>query len=206
MYFHRKCKITFICHGATIYSEEGRLSDALNYPPLSESGIEEIEALAKYLKARGVKNDVIYTSPSIRTVQSAMMISKVFKKDYETVEELTPRKFGNWNGQTVSKLLEKYPEGFTDLLLKPNDSMGDAESSEELITRVKTIIENLVEQNIGNRIIIVTHPEIIQASICGALDIPADKLSKIFIRTGSATQISYFDNWASLVYSDYTPL
>ena len=28
MYFHRKCKITFICHGATIYSEEGRFSDA----------------------------------------------------------------------------------------------------------------------------------------------------------------------------------
>ena len=27
MYFNRKCKITFICHGATIYSEEGRFSD-----------------------------------------------------------------------------------------------------------------------------------------------------------------------------------
>lgn len=206
MYFNRKCKITFICHGATIYSEEGRFSDALNYPPLSESGVEEMEALAKYLKARGVKNDVIYTSPAIRTVQSAMMIAKIFKKEYVTLDELTPRKFGNWNGLTVGKLLEKYPEGFTEQMLNPDESMGEAESSAELISRTKNIIEDLVSKNIGNRIIIVTHPEVIQAAICAALEIPADKLSKIFIRTGSATQISYFDDWASLVYSDYTPL
>ena len=206
MYFHRKCKITFVCHGATIYSEVGMLSDALKYPPLSESGVEEIEALGKYLKARGVKNDVIYTSPSIRTVQSAMMIAKLFKKDYVTVDELTLRKYGNWNSQTIGQLLNKYPEGFNHLLLNPDESMGDAESSTQLVSRVKKVIDNLVEQNIGNRIIIVTHPEIIQAAICAALDISEDKLNKIFIRTGSATQISYFDNWASLVYSDYTPL
>ena len=55
MYFNRRCKITFICHGATIYSEEGRFSDAENYPPLSELGVEEMDNLTKYLKARGVK-------------------------------------------------------------------------------------------------------------------------------------------------------
>lgn len=206
MYFQRKCKITFVSHGATIYSEEGRLSDALNYPPLSEGGVEEMKSLAGYLKARGVKNDVIYTSPAIRTVQSAMMIAKLFKKDYVILDDLTLRKYGNWNGQTIGRLLSKYPEGFNHLLLNPDESMGDAESSAQLVTRVKKVIERLVEENIGNRIIIVTHPEVIQAAICAALDIPADKLSKIFIRTGSATQISYFENWASLVYSDYTPL
>jgi len=206
MYFNRRCKITFVCHGATIYSEEGRFSDTTNYPPLSEGGIEEMEALAKYLKARGVKNDVIYTSPSVRTIQSAMMVAKVFKKEYVTVDELTARRFGNWNGITVGQLLDKYPEGFADKLLAPDESMGDVESSSQLIERVNNTIEKLVSQNIGNRIIIVTHPEVIQAAICAALDIPADKLPKIFIRTGSATQISYFEDWASLVYSDYTPL
>ena len=72
--------------------------------------------------------------------------------------------------------------------------------------REQKVLDELVAKNIGNRIIIVTHPEVIQASICAALDIPADKLPKIFIRTGSATQISYFDEWSSLVYSDYVPL
>ena len=84
--------------------------------------------------------------------------------------------------------------------------MAGAESSVEFISRVKKVVDELVAQNVGNRIIIVTPPEVIQAAICAALDNPADKLPNIFIRTGSATQISYFDNWASLVYSDYVPL
>ena len=207
MYFNRKCKITFICHGATIYSEEGRFSDAENYPPLSELGVEEMETLSKYLKARGVKNDVIYTSPSIRTIQSAMMVAKVFKKEYVVLDELTTRACGEWNGLTFGQVLKKYPEGLAKILSEPDKTtMAGAESSVEFISRVKKVVDELVAQNVGNRIIIVTHPEVIQAAICAALDIPADKLPNIFIRTGSATQISYFDNWASLVYSDYVPL
>ncbi len=207
MYFNKKCKITFLCHGATIYSEEGRFSDLENYPPLSDLGVTEMENLLDYLRERGVKNDVIYSSPSVRTRQSALMVAKAFKTDYITVDALKPRACGAWNGLTLSQLLDKYPNGVDSMLLNPDkDLMKGAESSGELIARVKTTIEGLVEENIGNRIIIVTHPEVIQAAICGALEIPADKLPKIFIRTGSATQISYFENWASLVYSDYVPL
>lgn len=207
MYFNRKCKITFVCHGATIYSEEGRFSDAENYPPLSELGVEEMQNLTKYLKARGVKNDVIYTSPSIRTVQSAMMVAKLFKKEYEIIDELKTRDCGSWNGLTFNQILEKCPEGLDRILKYPEEkTMAGAEGSVEFIARIKKVIDSLVAKNIGNRIIIVTHPEVIQAAICGALDIPADKLPKIFIRTGSATQISYYENWASLVYSDYVPI
>ncbi len=207
MYFNRRCKITFVCHGATIYSEEGRFSDAENYPPLSELGVEEMQNLTKYLKARGVKNDAIYTSPSIRTVQSAMMVAKLFKKEYEIIDELKTRDCGSWNGLTFAQIMDKCPEGLERILKYPEETtMAGAEGSVAFIKRVKNVIDSLVAKNIGNRIIIVTHPEVIQAAICGALDIPADKLPKIFIRTGSATQISYYENWASLVYSDYVPI
>lgn len=207
MYFNRKCKITFICHGATIYSEEGRFSDAENYPPLSELGVEEMNSINNYLKARGVKNDVIYTSGALRTVQSAMMVAKLFRKDYVIVDDLTTRQCGKWNGLTFSQIEKEYPGGFAKILSEPDKrTVADAESSVEFIARIKKVIDRLVAQNIGNRIIIVTFPEVIQAAICAALDIPADKLPKIFIRTGSATQISYFEEWASLVYSDHVPL
>ena len=174
MYFNRRCKITFVCHGATIYSEEGRFSDAENYPPLSELGVEEMQNLTKYLKARGVKNDAIYTSPSIRTVQSAMMVAKLFKKEYEIIDELKTRDCGSWNGLTFDQIMEKYPEGLDRILKYPEEkTMAGAEGSVEFIARVKKVIDSLVAKNIGNRIIIVTHPEVIQAAICGALDIPA---------------------------------
>ena len=207
MYFNRKCKITFVCHGATIYSEEGRFSDAENYPPLSDFGEEEMNSVCKYLKARGVKNDVIYSSPAVRTTQSAEFVSKIFKKDFIVVPELKARECGSWNGMTFSQLLEKDPVAFEKSITEPDKrTVAGGESSVEFVERVKKVIDNLVEENIGNRIIIVTYPEVIQAAIIAALEINADKLANIFIRTGSVTQISYFEKWASLVYSDYVPL
>lgn len=207
MYFKRKCKITFISHGATIYTEEGRISDALNYPPLSELGVEEMENMAGYLKARGVKNDVIYSSPSVRTCQSAMMVAKVFKKDYEQIEDLTTRKFASLNGLTLDQIGQKYPSLYK---FESDNSARLAieglEGRSDFINRVKNVIDDIVEKNIGNRIIIVTYPEVIQAAICAALGLDESKLHKIYIRTGSATQISYFEGWASLVYSGYVPL
>ncbi len=207
MYFSRKCKVTFICHGATIYTEENRLSDVENYPQLSELGQEEVERIAEFLRKRGVKNDVIYTSPSERTMQTAKIISKLYKKDCIVLDDLRPRKCGKLNGLTLEQIENKYP----DLLERwynntEYDEELEAESITDFINHTKKIIDKVVAENQGNRVIIVTHPEVIQAAICAALEMPHGKIAKIFIKTGSATQISYYEKWASLVYSDYTPI
>ena len=207
MYFSRRCKVTFICHGATIYSENGRFSDVENYPQLSEAGHEEMDKICDYLRRRGTKTDAIYTSDSARAIQSAKKICKLYKKDFELVDELKPRKCGKLNGLTFEQIEEKHP----DLLEKwfnsaEYDDDLEAESINDFIKHTKKTIDEIVEKNKGNRVIIVTYPEVIQAAICAALGISADKIGKIYIRTGSATQISYYEKWASLVYSGCIPL
>lgn len=207
MYFSRKCKITFICHGATIYTENNRFSDVENYPQLSESGHDEIDRICEFLKRRGAKTDVIYSSDSARTLQSAKQIAKLYKKDCVVLDELKPRKCGKLNGLTFEQVEEKYPELLEKWFNYPEyDDDLEAESINDFIKHTKKTIDEIVEKNKGNRVIVVTYPEVIQAAICAALDIPADKIAKIYIRTGSATQISYYEKWSSLVYSGYTPL
>lgn len=207
MYFNRKCKITFICHGATIYSDEFRFSDVENYPPITENGYEEMEKICDYLKKRGVKNDRIYSSPATRCLQSAKMVAKVYKKDFDIIEDLKPRKCGSFNGKTFEQIETEQPEMLQRLIAEPEvKTPDDAESVTEFINRVGKSIENIVNQNEGNRVIIVTHPDVIKAVICDALNIPHSSLQHIYIKTGSATQISYYESWKSLVYSDYTPL
>ncbi len=207
MYFIRKCKITFICHGATIYSEENRLSDVENYPQLSELGQDEVDRIAEYLRRRAVKNDVIYTSPAVRTTQTAKIISKLYKQSPIVLEDLHPRKCGKLNGLTIEQIENKFPNLLESWFNNQEyDENLEAESINDFIARVKKIIDDIVVQNEGNRVIVVTHPEVIQAAICAALEMPANKIAKIFIRTGSATQISYYEKWSSLVYSDYTPV
>lgn len=205
--FNRKCKITFISHGATIYSEENRLSDNANYPPLNESGEEEIAKICEWLKKRAIKNDKIYVSPALRTIQSAQMISKVFKKDFEILDDLHSRKMGVWSGLTFEKIEQKYPQMLDQLHANPCSYCPDCgETILEFNKRVSKLLKNVVEENRGNRIIVVTHPGVIQAAISNAIKLPPKHQAKVYIKTGSATQISYFESWASLMYSGYVPL
>lgn len=205
--FNRKCKITFISHGSTVHSEESRLSDNENYPPLNDAGEEEIEKICEWLKKRGIKSDRIYTSSALRTIQSAQMISKVFKKDFEIIDGLLSRKRGVWSGLTFEQIENKYPQMLEQLHANPCSYCPDcAETILDLNKRVSKIIKKIVDENIGNRIIIVTHPDVIQAAVSKAIELPPQHQAKIYIKTGSATQISYFESWASLVYSGYVPL
>ena len=207
MYFSRKCKITYICHGATIYSDEFRFSDVENYPPITENGYEEMERICDYLRKRGVKNDKIYSSPATRCLQSAKMVAKVYKNDFDIIENLKTRKCGSFNGKSFEQLEFEAPDLLQRLISEPDKKTPeDAESVSEFIIRVGKEIEAIVDKNEGNRIIIVTHPDVIKAAICDALNIPHSSLQHIYIKTGSATQISYYESWKSLVYSDYTPL
>lgn len=205
--FNRKCKITFIAHGSTIYSEENRLGDHENYPPLNDAGEEEIEKICDWLKKRSIKNDVIYTSSALRTIQSAQMVSKVFKKDFEILDNLSSRKFGVWSGLTYEKIETKYPQMLEQLHANPCSYCPEkGETVLDFNKRVSKIVKKIVDDNIGNRIIIVTHPDVIQAAISKAIQLQPQHQNKVYIRTGSATQISYFEDWASLVYSGYIPL
>ena len=83
--FNRKCKITFICHGATINSEEERLSDKENYPPLSDAGEEEIEKICEWLKKRGIKNDKIYIIIYTKNETTYKKNYKLYNQDGENV-------------------------------------------------------------------------------------------------------------------------
>ncbi len=205
--FKRKCKITFISHGATVNSEENRLLDNENYPPISDSGEEELEKICEWLKKRGIKTDKIYACSALRTIQTAQMISKVFKTDFEILEGFCSRKRGSWSGLTFEQIECKYPQLLEQMHANPCSFCPEGgETILELNQRVNKVLRKIVEENIGNRVIIATHPDIIQAAISEAIQLPPEHQSKVYIRTGSATQISYFEDWASLVYSGYVPL
>lgn len=198
--FKRKCKITFITHGATVHSMDGIISDSEKFPKINDIGEDEIEKVCEYLTKRGVQYDKIYTSSSTRCSQSAQIVAKLFKKRTTTIE-LPARKFGEWSGQSLEDIYKEY--GNKAITMTPNGG----ESLKTFNKRVGEIINKLVEENHGNRIIVVTTPDVVQAAIALALNLTPENQFKTLIKTGSLTQISYFvDNWASLIYSDYMPL
>lgn len=205
--FRRKCKITFIRHGSTIYSDENRLSDNLNYPPLNELGKIEAAKIAQWVEKRSPKVDKIYTSPDLQSIQTCKLVAQEYKKDFEIIDELYPRKNGKWSGLTFEQIEKLYPEELKQYHENRDNYWGEnGEINIQLQNRVRRVISRLIAENGGKRIIIVTSGEVIQSEICSALDIPIKNMGQIYLPCGSASQLSYFENWTSLVYSGHVTL
>lgn len=197
--FKRICKITFISHGATVYSLDGIINDTLNYPKLNEFGEEEIEKVCEYLEKRAVAYDKIYSSPDACCLESAQIIAKLFKQK-PTEIELNQRKHGVWHGSFYADLFKEHGANILTETPENGESLADFNK------RISKIIDKLVKANKGNRIIVVTTPEVIQSAIAKTLNLSPENQHKMLIKTGSLTQISYFDGWSSVIYSDYSPL
>lgn len=197
--FKRICKITFITHGATVHTLEGIICDTLKYPKLNEFGEEEIEKVCEYLEKRGVAYDRIYSSPAACCTQSAQIIAKMFKRRVDIID-FPNRNHGEWNGLSYSDLFDDNSP--VNILKKPDKG----ESFEDFNKRVSDTIDKLITENKGTRIILVTSPEIVQSAIAKALELSPKSQFRNLIKTGSLTQISYFEGWSSIIYSDYVPL
>ena len=205
--FNRKCKITYIAHGATIFTENHKLSSGYQYPPINKNGETQMYKIVEFIKNRGVKNDKIISGPALSTVQSAEIIAEELKKDFIIEEGLLPRNYGDWDGLTFEQIKKKNPElkekSHIQLLLETPQNGEDLEAFNK---RIKYCIESIIEENLEKRLIVVTHPVIIRSAICLALNIPISEQYNIYVKTGSANQISYFNDGAVLKYSNYVPL
>jgi broad specificity phosphatase PhoE len=197
--FKRICKITFITHGATVFSEDGIINDRIKSPKLNDLGEEEMEKVCEYLQKRGVAYDKIYSSPNACCLESAQIIAKLFKQKAETVDLLS-RNHGVWQGNSYADLLKEYG---SDILLQTPEK---GESIKDFNKRVSLFINKLIKENKGNRIIIVTTPEVVQSALAKTLELSPKQQYKILIKTGSLTQISYFEGWSSIIYCDHKPL
>ena len=204
MFLNRKCKITFIKHGATINTEENRFFDDEKYPAINETGRLEMEKISEWIADTGLKTDKIYTSPSLRCIQSTRILADILKQDFEILNNLTGRKNGIFSGLTAEEINKKYKGKFQEYYANPEKYTPDGgESLKEFNLRVNSLIDDIIQANPNKRLVIVTHGEIIRSAISNILDIPLNSQFKIYVPTASATQISYFENFASLIYSAY---
>ena len=105
-------RLILIRHGRTSNNKEDRVG-TLEDIPLDHRGVEQAQKVAERLKEFPI--GVIYSSPILRSKQTADIIADTFHMDVEIDKNLMEYNFGIISKHTMSEIRDKYPELYQDL-------------------------------------------------------------------------------------------
>lgn len=132
-------------HGKT-HNPNGILYGHLPGFRLDEEGKRQIKKAAKLLARQPIS--VIYSSPLLRTRQSAQIFRRAFPKaKFKILKRLTEWGFGPLQGK---KLLEVHRLPF-DLVRKYY------EPQEKVVARLRSAFKKIIEENPGQRVVVFSH-------------------------------------------------
>jgi len=178
-------KILLIRHGDTDYVDEalaGRIDS-----PLNLLGIQQSEAIANAIKHLPIQ--AIYTSPLIRTQQTAEPLAKLLNLEININHELNQVNFGKWQGMDFDELVQD-PDW---KLFRENPAsvkIPGGEDSSMVRERVSNAIHLLSQQYEEEEIIaIFSHGSIIRHTISYFIGLPVNNSNQIQIAPASISTL-----------------
>ena len=97
-------KVYLVRHGQTEWNKKLTVRGRID-SPLNEDGHREAEAIAEALKDKNI--DAIYTSPLMRSIETAQPTAKFFHLDIVPAEGFIDISYGDWEGLTFNEVKEK---------------------------------------------------------------------------------------------------
>lgn len=152
-----KTTIYLTRHGETIWNLEKRLQ-GWNNSPLTKDGIDQAKNLSKRLE--DINIDVIYTSPSERAFKTAKILKGEKDLEIKLHEGLKEMGFGLWEGMIWEEIenSEKYGKELYNLYYNPKEYKPfEGEKLDVFEKRTKEALEEIIENNKGKDVLIVTH-------------------------------------------------
>ena len=154
-------KLYIIRHGETYWNIEGRMQGTKD-SKLTEQGKKEALNLGENLK--DTKIDCIYSSPLERAYDTSVLIRGEREIPIEIKSNLIEMNFGKWEGMLSDDVEKLYKNEHYRFWNEPHlYTTLDGETFEELIKRVKITLDEIVNQNKGEHVLLVTHAIVIKA-------------------------------------------
>jgi len=144
-------QLYFLRHGETNHNKERRLQGRLDIP-LNDTGIQQANASLELLKPLGIKR--IIHSPLIRCVETAKIVAAALPSDVilKSDSRLIERDFGSFQNRLAPDLCKEL--GIEKLMLFENEHFPpDAETMEQVGTRINACIDDLLGQDIPTLIV-----------------------------------------------------
>lgn len=123
---------------------------------ISEKGVAQAEDLADILQ--GVDFDAVISSSLSRAVVTAVIVSGYTPDEIKMDDRLRELNFGDWEGLHHSEIKQKHKEAWDKWGSDwKNASPPRGESFFEIYNRVKSSIEEILDEYKGRKVLIVSH-------------------------------------------------
>lgn len=124
--------------------------------PLTELGRRQSKAVGRFLSR--FKIDAVYASSLLRAQETAAAIAGPHNLPVQTRHELRECSVGRWEGMSWDAIQAEDPDGHRHFFSDPaNHPHPGGESYTDLLNRVRPTINELLQQHLGQNIVVVAH-------------------------------------------------
>ena len=189
--------IIFLRHAQAENNTERILAGRTEGVPLTKTGIEQAEQIAKYLKPLDIS--AIYSSPIERASHTAEIVAKNRSLEVVLDERLTEIDMGKFTRMNYDDMFAKYGNIF--LKFYENDPViaeQEVETFPHVQERILDIVNHIVEKHKNENVILVTHMDPIKSMLSIVMDLKPQALFELIIANASLTIIKEQDKKFSL--------
>jgi len=192
--------IIFLRHAQAENNTKRILAGRTEGVPLTKTGIEQAEQIAKYLAHIDIS--AIYSSPIERAKHTAEIVANAFDQDtvgVEVDERLTEIDMGKFTRMNYDDMFAKYGNIF--LKFYENDPViaeHEVETFPQVQSRILDMVSHIVEKLKNENVILVTHMDPIISMLAKVMNILPETLFELIIANASLTIIKEQDKKFSL--------
>ena len=190
--------VFLIRHGETALTPERRFSGwGSSDPSLSEHGRWQASAVAEALSWHEI--DAIISSPAARTLETAKELSKRSNVAIVVNDDFKECSFGEWDGLTFAEVEKKDSSTLNKWLASSAVAPPGGESFNEVGERVMRAFTQVLNENQGRKIAIVSHVTPIKQIIRHLLDAPSHALHRMDVHPCSISVVASWPDGLSIV-------
>ena len=192
--------IIFLRHAQAENNTKRILAGRTEGVPLTKTGIEQAERIAKYLAPIDIS--AIYSSPIERAKHTAEIVANAFDQDtvgVEVDERLTEIDMGKFTRMNYDDMFAKYGNIF--LKFYENDPViaeHEVETFPDVQKRVLDMVDHVLKKHKNENVILVTHMDPIKSMLAKVMNLLPETLFELIIENASLTIINEQDGKFSL--------
>lgn len=172
---------------------------------ITQKGRAQIGAVSELLSAEPI--DVFYTSSLRRARQTADGINLYHDVPIITDDRVAEINAGKWEGRYLTDIEKEYPQAYSDWCNEPSVFQApDGESMKQVYDRMKAAVDDIIKDNDGKTVCIVSHGCAIKCLMCYLHGWEVDNIAAVPIGTNTAVNVVKADGISppEIVMENYT--